>query len=44
MIRVDTRVNMKCSWMRAQVEAGMWLGVVLERVTSRTGTGVEGSW
>ena len=45
MIRIITKADVITSWMKAPAEAGVWLVlVVLERVTSRIGTGVEGGW
>ena len=42
MISIRTKANVVSSWMRAQAGAGMWLGMVLESITSRDGTGGEG--
>ena len=42
MISIRTKADVVSSWTRAWVGAGVWLGMVLEKVTSRAGTGAEG--
>ena len=42
MISIRTKADVVSSWMRAWAGAGVWLRMVLEKVTSRAGTGAEG--